>query len=148
MDARWTHWPAWIVLHKRHILSQSVWTTHFKSTWSNTVKCDHFFFSYLNTAERTSCADSSVCSHTRQALRGKETYGALCIHFGSKIAKPAPTHVHLWHHERGSNELETSCLPWHSTRACQHIPWLWHFSSFFCMNLISTSAVLSCLHCF
>lgn len=63
-----------------------------------------------------------------------------CIHF--KIASlllSFPSKA-SW---KDSNELETPCLPWHSGRTCQHIPWPWHSLT----NLISTSAMLSWLHC-
>lgn len=109
------------------------------------MKYDHI--SYLNTAERTSCADSSVCSHTRQALRGKETYGALCIHFGSKIAKPSPLMsiygIMKWFEWSGDIMF---ALARHARMPTY--PMALTFFFFFCMNLISTSAVLSCLHCF
>lgn len=102
------------------------------------MKYDHI--SYLNTAERTSCADSSVCSHTRQALRGKETYGVLRIHFGSKIAEPAPLMsiygITKWFKWTGDIMF---ALAQH-TRMPTY-PMALTFFFFFCMNLISTSAV-------
>lgn len=98
--------------------------------------------SYLYTVERTLCADSSACSHTRQALRGKETYGVFCIHFSFKIASLLLSFPSMasW---KDSNELETPCLLWHSMHAPTY-PMVWHF----CTNLISTSAKLSWLDCF
>lgn len=79
--------------------------------------------SYLYTVERTLCADSSACSHTHQALRGKETYGVFCIRFSFKIASLLLSFPSMasW---KDSNELETPCLLWHSMHARRHIPWL------------------------
>lgn len=82
--------------------------------------------SYLSAVERTLCADSSACSHTHQALRGKETYGVFCIRFGFKIASLLLSFPSMasW---KDSNELETPCLLWHGTHAHQHTLAGWTF---------------------
>lgn len=118
--------------HTQHALTTSL-ETNFKQ------QKIHSCISYLCTVERTSCADSSACSHTRQALRGKETYGVFCIHFGSKIASLLLSFPSMasW---KDSNDLRTACLLWHAA----HTPTYPRLSAFFFnMNLISTSAVLS-----
>lgn len=106
--------------------------------------------SHPYTVERTSCADSSVCSHTHQALRGKETYGVFCIHFGFKIAS-----LLLWFPSmalsKDSNELETPCLLWHSAHTHASIShglmFLYEFDKHICYAFLISLSLCPCSPC-